>query len=89
MYPKVNYPTTSQNEYNVEIDGITYYYSYKTVIAYRTPCGLTICENMRNNTTGRHLIKIDRDHSKRIPYEEFVRRLDKVKILVTGWGAFR
>ena len=52
------------------------YFSYKTPIAFRTfKTGLVIRENDWGPTTGKHLNAIDSDKSRRIPGEQFERRL--------------
>ncbi len=56
---------------------ITYYVSYKTVVAFETrDDGLIVSRNVWSNTTGKHLNHIDSGNKKdRLPREEFKRRL--------------
>lgn len=68
------HPTDRPNFTIIRTDRGTFYVSYQTVVAFNTGDGLVICENVWSQTTGRHLNWIDRDHSRRLPYEEFVAR---------------
>lgn len=60
-----------------DIKGNKFYYSYKTLIAFRTiRTGLIVRENIWGNTTGKHLNWIDNGNKKgRVNTEEFYRIL--------------
>jgi len=89
MNKRIKLPTTgcygdySSNNYGrncqyVEIGALTLYYSYETVVAFEDAGKLTITENVWAQTTGKHLNWINRDKSIRIPYRQFVNRLEDV-----------
>jgi hypothetical protein len=55
-----------------DVDGREFYFSYKTLIAFRGRSGrLVISRNYWGVTTGRHLNAINRDHSIRLSSEQF------------------
>lgn len=61
------------------IGDLDLYFSYNTVVAFRTPeTGLVISDNMWGPTTGKHLNAISRDHTKRINREKFEQQLMNV-----------
>ena len=61
------------------IGSIDIYFSYKTVIAFRSPdTGLVIRENAWRATTGKHLNGINRDHTIRISGTEFEKQFEKM-----------
>jgi hypothetical protein len=63
----------------IKFGGLKLYYSYQTVIAFKTPnTGLVICENVWSRATGMHLNKIDRDKSKRVDFDTFRVQLENV-----------
>ena len=64
----------------VEIGSLTFYFSYSTLIAFRSKqSGLVVRENEWGTTTGRHLNEVDRhDKGNRVDLEEFNKRLDEV-----------
>ena len=76
-----NYGKYSSNNYGVNtlrfnMPNITIWYSYQTPVAFMHPStGFVIRENDWGPTTGKHLNWIDADHSKRIPGEEFEKKL--------------
>jgi len=75
-YSSMNYGV---NALCVEIGNLELFFSYKTVVAYRTiEDGVVICENVWGTTTGKHLNWICRDKSRRLPYAEFEKRLSKL-----------
>ena len=54
------------NTLSVELETLTVYYSYKTIVAYRDrEDGLIVSQNMWSVTTGKHLNWIEPKHSKR------------------------
>lgn len=81
-----NYGNYSSNNYgantlSVSINSVgTFYFSYSTCVAFRARGDLVISENVWGVTTGKHLNWINPDHKKRIPYEEFEKRLADLEI---------
>ena len=60
----------------VSFDGLSLYYSYNTIVAFRNNHGLVCCENNWGNTTGKHLNMIQSDHKVRLPIDKFEKQLD-------------
>jgi hypothetical protein len=61
----------------VRVGKIELYFSYETVIAFWLQGqGLTICENVWTRTTGKHLNWINPDKNIRLPYDDFVIKLN-------------
>ena len=81
---KSNYGNYSSSNYGahslrVDVGNLTFYFSYDTVIAFRSPeTGLIITQNNWSTTTGKHLNWINEDKKIRIPYEDFKKKLDEV-----------
>ena len=74
LYPNYGF---KRNFTYLIIGPLDLWYSYKTVIAFRTPAtGLVVSENLWGPTTGKHINAISRDH--RTPRTEFQARLDEV-----------
>ena len=72
-----SYKSPNPNDMVVTVGQLDLYFSYKTVVAYRTADqGLVCSENVWSVTTGRHLNSIQPDKHRRLPYEDFKRRLD-------------
>jgi hypothetical protein len=71
-----------------DINGVDYYFSYKTLIAFKhSSCGLVIRQNDWSTTTGTHLNDIARDKSKRVSGVEFENKLSELKAaLKNGTG---
>lgn len=62
----------------VSIGNIDLFFSYKTVVAFRTlEDGLICCENVWGSTSGGHLNKIA-DKEDRLSRSEFLAKLDKL-----------
>jgi hypothetical protein len=59
----------------VEQGGLTIWYSYATPVAFEKDGKFHIRQNDWSKTTGKHLNEIDRDQSKRISGDEFMRLL--------------
>ena len=59
------------NSLRVDIGALTLWYSYKTIIAFRSRGAFHIRKNSWSTTTGKHLNWIDEDKSKRIDGEAF------------------
>lgn len=74
-----NYGNYSSGNYGVhtlrfDIGGYTFWYSYKTLVAFLAPGHpLVICQNVWGNTTGKHLNMIDSDKKKRVDSKTFER----------------
>lgn len=63
----------------VDFENFRLYYSYKTIVAYYDwQDGLVVSENIWGVTTGKHLNWIQEDKKKRICYEEFSKKLEKM-----------
>ena len=59
----------------MSIGNITLWFSYDTVVAFGNPA--VVSENLWGPTTGKHLNAINRDHSTRLPRDEFEKELAK------------
>lgn len=69
---------SARNFNRVTVGNITLYFSYETVVAFRTPqTGFVVSENVWSRTTGKHLNWIS-GKSDRIPHAEFERKLEIV-----------
>lgn len=81
---KSNYGNYSSSNYGahclrVDVGKLTFYFSYETVIAFRSPeTGLVITQNNWSTTTGKHLNWINEDKKIRIPYEDFKKKLNEL-----------
>ena len=76
-----NYSSDNYGAHTLQffMPGMTIWFSYQTVVAFWTPdTGKVISENVWGVTTGKHLNWIDRDHSKRLPYDQFTALLEQV-----------
>jgi len=73
-----NYNENSARNANyIKIWGVTFYYSYDTLVAVNYGKGVKVCKNMWSNTTGKHLNWIDDDHSIRLSVEGFATEIKK------------
>lgn len=72
MNVSINHPTNRPNFTNVTIGDVELWFSYRTLIAFRTPtsCGTIVRENDWGPTTGRHLNYLC-DKSERVSNGEF------------------
>ena len=70
----------------VSVPGLTLFYSYKTIIAFRSDnTGLVVCENNWGPTTGKHLNWIDDgDKKTRLSRNEFQRKLQETMQAIFG-----
>ncbi|MGE5433040.1 MAG: hypothetical protein ACM3QX_18325 [Syntrophomonadaceae bacterium] len=69
---------TDSNFTRLELNSLTLFYSYETIIGFHTPeTGMVISENVWSQTTGKHLNRLG-DKKDRIPYDEFQEKLDQV-----------
>tara|TARA_R100000963_G_C4581117_1_gene62055 strand:- start:293 stop:580 length:288 start_codon:yes stop_codon:yes gene_type:complete len=81
------YGNYSSNNYGVNAleffdENFTYYFSYKTLIAFiHSSTGLVIRENIWGSTTGKHLNWIEPDKSKRVTSEIFEEKLKQAKAI--------
>ena len=82
----INYGNYSSNNYGkhslqISFDKLDLYYSYDTIIAFRTiETGLVICKNEWWTTTGKHLNWINPDKKIRIDREKFIEQLSKTLV---------
>ena len=76
MTVKLYYPNRNTKQITVEIGDLDLYFSYNTIVAFRSPfSGFVISENIWSMTTGRHLNEIDPDKTKRINNTKFLIKL--------------
>lgn len=62
-----------------DAEGNQFYYSYKTLVAFRSlKTGLVCRKNVWSNTTGKHLNWIQPDHGARISINEFQTMLNSI-----------
>jgi len=72
-----NYCDTSDRARAVQIEDLELYFSYETLIAFRSnKSGLVIRENNWSVTTGKHLNAVNPDHSIRISDKYFNEELE-------------
>jgi len=71
--PTVSHPTGRLNYCEVTVNGTTYYFSYRTCIAFNRwdGRGPVVRENVWSTTTGKHLNYIDPDKTTRVNLEVF------------------
>tara|TARA_R110002110_G_scaffold12237_3_gene58392 strand:- start:2358 stop:2651 length:294 start_codon:yes stop_codon:yes gene_type:complete len=62
---------TAKNAPYVEVNGVTFYLSYETVVAVSYGLGLKVIKNQWGPTTGKHLNWISTDHSIRLDPADF------------------
>lgn len=65
------------NKNSVTIGKYTFYFSYKTIIAFDCNEGLFVCQNW-SRTTGKFLNELEADKNKRLPKELFEFKLNQV-----------
>ena len=81
-----NYDSKNPNDIVVTIGQLDIYFSYRTIVAYRTiDQGLICSENVWSVTTGKHLNWIQPDKEKRLSFDEFQDRLDET---LEGFGLY-
>lgn len=61
----------------VALPTITLCYSYRTIVAFYYKGEEVVSQNCWGTTTGKHLNWINPNHKKRIPYDEFLVKLNK------------
>ena len=77
-YDSANY---GLNTVVVDLDKISLYYSYKTIVAFSNKDGFKICENVWGTTTGKHLNWLDGGGKKnRMKYDDFQVVLEKALV---------
>ena len=79
-----NYCSGSANNTLVKISGVEFYFSYKTIIAFKVSGGLYIRENEWGPTTGKHLNAISDNKKIRMKGDDFESFLSKLDIKVSG-----
>ena len=60
-------------------NGVVYYKSYSTIVAFDGPSGLVVSENCWSSTTGKHLNWISRNKDIRLKRSEFEQELKRVQ----------
>lgn len=81
--PRITHPTDRPNFSRVQANGITYWFSYETCIAFQGLDGpLTVRKNDWGPTTGKHLNEVDGGgtgaKARRVDGGEFARKLSEV-----------
>lgn len=62
----------------VRIGGVSLYFSYETIVGFRTSeTGTVLSENIWSQTTGKHL-NVHGCREDRIPHAEFEKKLEEV-----------
>lgn len=79
-----SYCEKSGDNFLIEIDKVDFYFSFKTVIAFRIDAKLFIRENDWGPKTGRHLNAINKDPSIRLKSSDFENLLDQIQVKVKG-----
>ena len=70
----ISFPADRANFSRVDIGDLTVYFSYSTIVAFRTPDGTLVCsENVWPQTTGKHLNFIQPNKARRVSAEQFER----------------
>lgn len=81
------YSSSNYGAHSLRFDlpnGVSFYYSYDTLVAFRSPfSGLVIMKNYWSTTTGKHLNWIHDDKKLRIDREAFKIKLDE---MLTHYG---
>ena len=67
---------TAKNAPYVEVNGVTFYLSYETVVAVSYGLGLKVIKNYWGPTTGKHLNWISTDHSIRLDDADFQKEVE-------------
>lgn len=70
----LNHPTNQPNFTEVSVNGLTLWFSYKTIVAFQTTGSIVVSENVWSQTTGKHLNHLC-DKRDRVPRAEFNQRL--------------
>ena len=79
MIPRIwNYSGRNTESYAVDTGKNTFYFSYQTCVAFMHKGELYICENVWGTTTGKHLNEINPNHDIRLPYSEFMEKLENL-----------
>lgn len=72
MDVSISHPADSANFSRVDIGDFTLYFSYSTIVAFRSPAtGLVCSENQWSQTTGKHLSFIQPNKARRVSAEQF------------------
>lgn len=76
---KISLTNRASNFNEVELNDITLWFSYKTVVGFHTSkTGIVCIENLWGPTTGKHLNSIQPDKKKRVSNEKFNEMLETV-----------
>lgn len=69
------------NFHRVFVNDFCFWFSYETIVAYKSPNGQTVCsENKWTMTTGKHIDEIEPDKSKRLSAKQFEDAVEKLEI---------
>lgn len=77
---QIAHEQTRPNFYQVTINDVIFYFSYQTLIAFRTEGKTHIRQNEWGTTTGKHLNYIDDDKSIRLSSYDFEAKLNEFSI---------
>jgi hypothetical protein len=67
------------NSLCIEFPNLSVYFSYNTIIAFKTDNKLIVCENVFSTTTGKHLNIIDGGQKEsRLKHDNFKNRLNDI-----------
>ena len=69
------------NFHRVFVDDFCFWFSYETIVAYKSPNGQTVCSaNKWTKTTGKHLNEIEPDKTKRLKADKFEEIVESLSI---------
>lgn len=69
------------NFHRVFVNDFCFWFSYETIIAYRSPNGQVVCSrNKWSNTTGKHINEIEPDKSRRLEPAVFENAVDSLQV---------
>jgi hypothetical protein len=76
----ISLETISPHFVRMVTDKYSFYFSYSECIAFRVKGKLFCCENRWTKTTGKHINFVEPNHKERLPYADFIKLLEKLKI---------
>ncbi len=78
---KLDKDTNTQQDIEIVFGGqqLRLYFSYKEVIAFEINFKRFVCENVWKATTGGHLNTLEPNKKKRLPRDEFLKKLKRIE----------
>ena len=74
--------SSENNAKMVKVNGMTFYFSYETLVAVNTGKELKVIQNYWGPTTGKHLNKIDGgDKASRLSKEDFDEFVESIRVV--------